>query len=56
MRLNNYMANKLRPHRGHYVQIACYGDWNDPHDICVECETCGEVLISAEDYEEQEDE
>lgn len=55
MRLNNYMAEKLRPHIGHNVVVVYYGDAKDPHDICVECEDCGVVLVSAEDYEEKGD-
>lgn len=26
----------------------CYGNVNDPDDICIECEDCNEVLVSGE--------
>lgn len=55
MYLNNYMDDKLRPHIGHEIVIVYYGDRDDPHDICVECEDCNEVLVSAEDYEEEDE-
>lgn len=51
-RLNNFMSDKLKEHIGHDVEIVCYGDWEDPHDICVECLDCGCVVISAEDFED----
>lgn len=51
----NYMYEKLKPHIGHEIVCVEYkhpytNEWNDPADICIECETCGEVIISAEDY------
>lgn len=52
----NWMFEKLRPHVGHNVVCVCYGDWNDPVDICIECEDCGCILVSAEDYDVEEDE
>ena len=42
--------NILKEHRGHDVVIATYGDFEDPVDICLECEDCGEVLLDAEIY------
>lgn len=51
----NYIFEKLRPHIGHRVVCACYGDTNDPVDICIECEDCWEVLISAETYDFEDD-
>lgn len=47
----NYMRNYLRPHIGHHIVCVYYGDGDDPADICIECEDCNEVLISAEDYD-----
>lgn len=35
-------------HIGHHITCACYGDRNDPDDVTIECETCNEVLFSAE--------
>ena len=47
----NYIWEKLMPHRGHEIECVCYGEWDNPMDICIECITCNEVLISAEDFE-----
>lgn len=49
----NWMFEKLRPHIGHKIVCVYYGDPADPVDICIECETCMQVLVSAEDYEEE---
>lgn len=40
----------LKTHFGHSVCIACYGDPDNPADVCLECEDCGEVLLDAELY------
>ena len=45
---NELLWNILRQHMGHSVVIVCYGDPSDPADVCLECEDCGEVLLSAE--------
>jgi hypothetical protein len=38
--------NDLRPHIGHKIACVCYGvDDQDPHNIAIECEDCGVVLI-----------
>ena len=51
----NYMYEKLRPHIGHNISCVAYGkDKEDPVDICIECEDCGEVLISSETFEKEE--
>ena len=50
--LDNPMKKKLLPHYGHKIVCVIYGDEDDPSDVCIECEDCGEVLVSAEDYEE----
>jgi hypothetical protein len=42
------MYEKLKRHIGHAIVCVCYGDPDDPNDICIECEDCNEVLISAE--------
>ena len=47
----NYIYKKLLAHRGHHIVCVSYGDWNDPADVCIECEDCNEVLISAEDFD-----
>lgn len=50
------MYDKLKPHIGHDIVCVCYGNPEDPVDICIECETCGEVLVSAETCEFEEEE
>lgn len=51
----NWMRDKLLPHVGHRVVCVTYGNCDDPVDVCVECEDCGCVLVSAEDYEQMEE-
>lgn len=54
--MKNYMYEKLRPHIGHNITCVHYGKKNEgPVDICIECEDCNEVLISAEDFGEEEE-
>ena len=48
----NLMRIKLRPHVGHNIVCVYYGNPDNPADICIECETCNCVLVSAEDYDE----
>ncbi len=50
--MNNWMAKKLLPHVGHDISCVTYGDSDDPDDICIECEDCCTVLVSAEDFDE----
>lgn len=41
--------NWMKNHVGHKIVCVYYGDsMNDPDDVCIECETCNEVLFSAE--------
>ena len=42
---------KLLNHIGHDVEIAIYGDLEEPHDVAIECMTCGCVLI---DYDPEQ--
>ena len=49
--MNNWMAQKLLPHVGHDISCVTYGDSEDPSDICIECDECGTVLVSAEEFE-----
>ena len=36
----------LREHIGHKIVCVCYGKKNqDPHNVALECEDCGEVLL-----------
>lgn len=51
----NWMFEKLKPHISHNVVCVCYGDPDDPVDICIECEDCYQVLVSAEDFDEEEE-
>lgn len=51
----NWVADKLRAHIGHKIAVVTYGKGDVHEDICVECEDCGEVLISAEDFNEAKD-
>jgi hypothetical protein len=36
--------NKIAPHFGHNIVIACYGLPNEPVNYAVECEDCFEVI------------
>lgn len=45
------MYEKLKPHIGHNIVCVSYGDKDNPDDICIECEDCNEVLVSAETLE-----
>lgn len=48
--VNMILWNELKKHRGHKVSIVSYGDWDNPEDVCLECEDCGEVVLDAEIY------
>ena len=41
----------LKKHAGHKVSIVCYGDWDNPVDVCLEDEDTGEVILDAELYD-----
>ena len=44
---NKEAYTDLRRHIGHSVVCVCYGrDGADPHNVALECEDCGEVLVS----------
>lgn len=47
---NMILWNELRKHIGHKVNIVSYGDWDNPANVCLECEDCGEVVLDAEIY------
>ena len=38
----------MKRHIGHKIVCVAYGHTRDPEDVCIECETCSEVLFSAE--------
>lgn len=48
--MNMILRNELKRHRGHKVNIVSYGNWDNPEDICLKCEDCGEVILDAEIY------
>lgn len=48
----NYMYEKLREHFGHHIEIIQYGNDDNPVEFTIECEDCGCVLVSSEDYED----
>lgn len=48
--MNMFLWDELKKHRGHKVNIVSYGDWDNPEDICLECEDCEEVILDAEIY------
>lgn len=50
MNKNTLLWNALKAHIGHDVSIVTYGDAENPTDICLECEDCGEVILDAESY------
>ena len=47
---NTVLWEKLKKHIGHSVEIVCYGDEENPQNISLECNDCGEVIIDAELY------
>lgn len=40
----------LKKHIGHNVEIAYYGDKENPANVCLECADCNEVILDAEIY------
>lgn len=47
---DNLLWDILKKHIGHDVSIVCYGEKDDPADICLECNDCNEVILDAEIY------
>jgi len=47
---NEVLRDILKSHLGHNVEIAAYGDRDNPIDICLECTDCNEVVLDAEIY------
>lgn len=41
----------LMEHYGHNIEVAYYGDFNDPDSVTIECLDCYEVLAEGEDNE-----
>ena len=44
----------LKHHIGHKIECVYYGDILDPVNIAIECEDCGEILLSFDKDEEDE--
>ena len=40
----------LKEHRGHKVEIACYGDWDNPVSITLEDMDTNEIILDAGIY------
>ena len=47
---NKMLWDKLKEHFGHTVEIAVYGEVDDPVDVCLEDLDTGEVILDAELY------
>ena len=47
---NEVLWNILFKHRGHKVEIAPYGNYNNPSDMCLECLDCNQVILDADLY------
>lgn len=47
---NELLWNILKRHFGHKVEIAIYGDVDNPHSICLEDMDTNEVILDAEYY------
>ena len=47
----NLLKEKLMEHRGHNVVIVTYGDYNNPQDVCLECQDCNAIILDAENYD-----
>ena len=43
------LTNDLAGHIGHDVVVVQYGNGS----VCIECESCGEVLINSEDWQNE---
>lgn len=41
----------LLQHFGHVIGCVVYGDESDPHNVALECETCGVVLMDFDNDE-----
>lgn len=50
MDMNMILWNELKKHIGHDVEIVYYGDKDNPENISLECNDCGEVILDAELY------
>ena len=50
----NWIFEKLKYHIGHKITCVAYGGYDNPSDICIECEDCNEVLISSESITTEE--
>jgi len=46
---------QLKHHMGHRIVVVGYGDENDPANVAIECESCGEVLLDFDNPNMKED-
>jgi len=46
---------ELKYHIGHSIVCVPYGDIDDPHNVAIECEDCGEVLLDFNNPKMDED-
>ena len=46
----------LKEHIGHKIVVAGYGNLVDPVNIAIECKDCGEVLLSFDKPENEDEE
>jgi hypothetical protein len=44
------LRKKLLEHRGHTVEIACYGDPRDPQSVTLEDLDTNEIILDSEIY------
>jgi hypothetical protein len=49
VKMDEHLAKKLLEHLGHDIEIATYGDRNDPRDVTVECLDCCAVVVSCDE-------
>lgn len=47
----NHLREKLLGHRGHEIQIASYGDPENPENVSLECADCNAVIIDTDIYD-----
>lgn len=49
-KFENLLWDILKNHYGHHVEIAIYGDINNPDNVCLEDMDTNEVILDAELY------
>lgn len=51
----NYQYERIREHLSHRIEIAYYGDANDPENMAIECLDCDTVIVSENRFLVDED-